>query len=166
MSNALVYSLGLCAVSLALEGLCAGGGIRQRLAELRTSLYMPPLWGWIVIGLFYYVMCFAVLYRLFSLPPSTAWRNAGLGLVTALMLINAFWNFFFFRTQNLLHVFLIGLAYTAVAIALFCLLLRLDRTAALWLAPYLLYLCFANWWGHKVWKLIRCDDAVRREPGV
>lgn len=146
-------------VSLALEGLCAGGGIRQRLAELRGPRYVPPLWGWIAIGGFYYVMCFTVLYRLFSIAPEVALRNAAVALALSLMLINAFWNFFFFRTRILFHAFLIGVPYTGFALILFGLLLRLDGIAATWLAPYLIYLCYANRWGYRIWKL---NPASRR----
>jgi hypothetical protein len=71
MSRALIYALGLCIVSVALEGVFAGSGIKRRLAELRVPRFAPPLWGWIVIGLCYYVICFVVLFRLFSLHPAS-----------------------------------------------------------------------------------------------
>ena len=153
MRQAIFYSVGLCLVSVALEGLFAGGGIRQRLAELRTPRFVPPLWGWIVIGVFYYLMCFAVLYRLFSLPPKSDLRNVALGLAIAMMLINALWNWFFFRTRNLFHAFLVGVPYNFVTLILFLSLLRADRVAAAWLAPYVVYLCYANAWGYRIWKL-------------
>ena len=140
-------------MSVALEGLLAGGGIRQRLAELRTPRFAPPLWGWTVIGTFYYVICFAVLYRLFSLPAKSELRNVALGLAIAMMLINALWNWFFFRTRNLFHAFLVGVPYTLVALVLFSSLLRADHAAALWLAPYIVYLCYASVWSYRIWKL-------------
>jgi tryptophan-rich sensory protein len=43
--------------------------------------------------------------------------------------------------------------------ALFILLLRLDRTAAWWLLPYVLYLVYANAWGYLLWKLNRPSAA-------
>ena len=58
MDPPLPYSLGVCAISVALEAVFAGGGIKQRLAELRAPRFVPPLWGWVVIGAFYYVICF------------------------------------------------------------------------------------------------------------
>jgi tryptophan-rich sensory protein len=151
--KAFLFPLVFCAVSLALEGLCAGGDIRHRLAELKTPRFVPPLWGWIVIAVFYYLMCFVMLYRLFQIAPGMALRNTAIVLVSGLMLINAFWNYFFFRSRNLFHAYLIGFPYGIIALILFCLLLRLDRVAALWLSPYLLYLCYASAWGHQIWKL-------------
>ncbi len=35
------------------------------------------------------------------------------------------------------------------------LLLRIDRVAAACLAPYLVYLVYANVWGYAIWKLNR-----------
>ena len=154
MKTNLLYPLVLCVISVALEGIFAGGDIRRRLAELRMPRYVPPLWGWVVIGLFYYAMCFAILHRLFSLPPETSLRKISLTLILALMLTNALWNYFFFRSRNLFHAWFLGLPYSAIAIALLLLLLlKVDRAAGFWLLPYLAYLFYANLWGYRVWKL-------------
>jgi benzodiazapine receptor len=153
VSRALFYSLAACAVSVGLEALFAGSGIKQRLAELRVPRFAPQLWGWVVIGILYYVTCFVVLYRLFAIPQETAMRSWALGAAFALMFINALWNYFFFRTRNLFHAFLISLPYALIALALFLLLLGLDRPAAFCLVPYLLYLFYAGTFGYRVSKL-------------
>ena|SRR5450432_1744662 len=153
MTRALIYSSGACVLSIALEGLFAGRGIRARLAELRVPSYAPPFWAWAVIGALYYLICFTVLYRLFSTAgpmPSRAWA---IGLLGSVMFINALWNYFFFRTRNLLHAYAIGLPYGLIAVVLFALLLHLDRLAAFCLLPYLLYLFYANAFGYRIWKL-------------
>src|SRR5437762_7447912 len=116
MTRAIIYSLAICALGAALEGLCAGGGIKQRLANLRSPSYAVPFWGWMVIGGLYYVICFAVLYRLFLLPPAAV-RSVAFALLGAIMLINALWNYFFFRTGNLFHAYLLGLPYSAIALS-------------------------------------------------
>ncbi len=152
MDRALIYSLAICAVSIALESACAGKGIKQRLAEVRVPPFAPPLSVWIVIGAIYYLIFFLILYRLFASPPASA-RDWSLVLVLTIMLINALWNYVFFRTRNLLHAWLIGLPYSLMALALFLLLLRFDRPATLCLLPYLGYLFYANWFGFRVWKL-------------
>lgn len=153
MTRALIYSLAACILSVALEGLFAGGGIKQRLAELRVPRYAPPLWGWIVIGVVYYVICFVVLYRLLSMPETVPSRSSALVLLGSLMFTNALWNYFFFRTRNLFHAFVIGLPYSLIAAVLFVLLLQIDRVTAFWLSPYLLYLFYAATFGYRVWKL-------------
>lgn len=149
----ILYSVAFCIVAAGLEGYCAGGSIRQRLVDLRQPRFVPPFWGWIVIGALYYVICFAVLYRLFLLPRSSG-RMAAFALIGTFMFINALWNYFFFRTRNLWHAFVLGIAYNVIALALFSLLLiRVDRVAAWCLSPYLLYLFYANSWGYRTWKL-------------
>jgi len=152
MTRALIYSLVICAAGAGLEGLFAGSGIRQRLAELRLPKYAVPFWGWIIIGGLYYVICFAISYRLFLTPPS-ALRNAAFALLATIMFVNALWNYFFFRTRNLFHAFLLGLPYGVIAVALFVVLLRVDQRAAWWLSPYLLYLFYGSIWGYRTWKL-------------
>ena len=152
-THAIVYSLGICAVGVALEGIFAGPGIRQRLATLRLPSYAVPFWGWMIIGGLYYVTCFAVLYQLFLSPPSPA-RTAAFVLISAILFINALWNYFFFRARNLRYAYLLGLPYGVVALSLFLLLVcRVDRVAAWFLLPYLLYLFYGNFWGYRIWKL-------------
>ena len=152
--RAFVWSLGVCTIAALLEGLFAGAKIRQRLADLRAPPYTVPFWGWIVIGGLYYVMCFAVLFRLLRLPASAA-RTVAFVLIGAFMFTNALWNYFFFRTGNLFHAYLLGLVYSALALALFLLLfLGFERDAAAWyFMPYVIYLCYANIWSYRVWQL-------------
>lgn len=153
MPRAIIYSLAICALGAALEGLFAGSRIKQRLANLRSPSYAVPFWGWMVIGALYYLICFAVLDRLFLLPPAPV-RSAAFALLGAIMFVNALWNYFFFRTGNLFHAYLLGLPYGAIALSLFLLLLlRVDRMAAWCLLPYILYLFYASIWGYRIWKL-------------
>lgn len=63
------------------------------------------------------------------------------------------WNYFFFRSRNLLHAYVIGLPYWLIAFALFVVLLQVERLAALCLLPYILYLFYASLLGYHVWKL-------------
>ena len=158
MNHPFIYSFVACGVSIALEAVFAGHGIKARLAELRVPRYAPPLWGWVVIGVFYYIICFALLYRLFATPEIGSSRRRAFGLLGCMMFINALWNYFFFRTRNLRHAYLIGLPYSLIAVTLFVLLLRIDKPAAFCLLFYLAYLFYANAFGYRVWKLN--DSAV------
>lgn len=151
MSGPFLYSLVLCATSAALEGILAGRGVQARFAELRLPRFSPPLGVWFVIGGLFYGVCFIVSYRLFRLPAS-AMRDAGIALLVCMMLMNALWNYLFFRVRNLPLSFVACLPYALVAVALFVLMLELDRIAALSLLPYILYLGFAIAWGHELWK--------------
>ena len=153
MTHAIIYSLVICTLGAALEGLFAGRGIKERLESLSLPPYAVPFWGWIVIGALYYLISFTILYRLFLLPPIMV-RDVAFTLLGTIMFINALWNYFFFRSRNLWHAYLLGLPYSVTAISLFLvLLLKVDRLAAGCFFPYLLYLCYANIWGYRVWKL-------------
>jgi tryptophan-rich sensory protein len=156
MSPPLTYALVLCAISAVLEGVLAGRGVQARFADLRLPLFSPPLPVWFVIGGIFYVVCFTVLYRLFSLPGSGL-RDAALALLVGMMLMNALWNYLFFRVRNLFLSFVACLPYGLVAVALFVLTLRLDGLAALALSPYILYLGYAI--------SLREVCAVEAEPG-
>ena len=68
------------------------------------------------------------------------------------------WLLLFFRLRSVLLSLILGIPYAAMAIVLFVCLLQLDRVAAWTLSPYLVYLCYANYWGYKLWKLNRDDD--------
>src|SRR4030095_1145485 len=138
MTRALICALGACAVSIALESVFAGNGMKQRLAEIRVPRYAPPLWGWMVIGAFYYLICFAVLYRLFSMAEPSPLRTWALALLGGMMFINALWNYFFFRSRNLFHAYVVGRPDGLIALVLFAVLLWVERAAALCLVPYLL----------------------------
>jgi tryptophan-rich sensory protein len=153
MTHAIGYALEICAVGAALEGLFAGSGIKKRLGSLRLPSYALPFWGWMVIGVFYYVICFAILCRLFLLPSAPA-RNAAFVLLGLVMFLNALWNYFFFRSRNLFHAYLLGLPYSAIALTLLLLLgLKVDHMAACYFLPYVIYLFYGNLWGYGVWKL-------------
>src|SRR4051812_46331768 len=122
MTRAIFGSLAICALGATLEGLFAGSGVKQRLSTVRLPSYAVPFWGWMVIGGLYYVICFSILYRLFLLPAAFA-RSVAFVLIGAMMFINALWNYFFFRTRNLFHAYLLGLPYGAIGLALFVVLL-------------------------------------------
>lgn len=146
MTYPALLALAVCIAAAALEGVLAGRGVRQRFAELRMPRFSPPLAIWIVIGIAYYVVCFAVLYRLLLLPPSRT-RAACLALILLVLLANAFWNYLFFRLRSLRLSFVAGIPYSLAALGLLALLFRLDRVAAWWFLPYAVYLAYANAWG-------------------
>ena len=157
-TRALVVSLLLCIAAAALEGVLAGRGVKQRFAELRQPAFSPPLAMWVLIGVLYYAMCFVVLYRILSRGLDGALAMIAFGLMLALMLANAGWNYVFFRRKSLRGSFLYFYAYGALAFALTGVLARLDNVTAALLLLYLGYVAYATWWGYWLWRL--------NEPGV
>jgi len=151
MTHALVEAAIICLAGAALEALFAGSKIRERFHNLRFPSYSPPFWGWVTIGVIYYLICLAVWLRLLLLPASSL-RSAAMILAGTFMFANAFWNFFFFRRRNLYQAFILGLVYSSLAIALLVVLGMLDSLAMWCLSPYVAYLLFAGVWSYRVWK--------------
>lgn len=150
-----VLALLICVGAAVLEGKLAGRGVRARFAELRLPRYSPPLTVWFLIGGAYYIICFAILYRLLATDQVSRSHALAFILLLILMAVNAGWGFLFFRLKNLRASFLAFVPYGIVTLLLVVTLATTDRVSALLLAPYLAYLGYALWWAHGVWVLNR-----------
>ena len=150
---AALTALAMCVTGAALEGACAGRGVRQRLGELRLPRYAPPFGAWMVIGGLYYVICFAVLYRLLRGGVDSGAQRGALGLAALLLAGNAGWNYFFFRRRDLGASAVYSALYAAVAVALAVALFRVDPVGGWIFLPYLVYLVYGTWWGYSLWRL-------------
>lgn len=135
----------ICLGAAALEGWCAGPGVRRRLEELRQPRFSPPFTAWVAIGIAYYVIAFVVLLRLLRADPSRR-RNAALAAIVVVLAANALWSLAFFRWRRMGAGAAILLAYGAAALVLEALLIGLDTVAAAVFALYLVYLFYAVWW--------------------
>ena len=80
-------------------------------------------------------------------------KPAVLALALFMMVVNALWNYVFFRAQNLFLWFIGASLFPILDIALFICLIQLDKVIAWSLIPYLLYRIYALWWGYGLWKL-------------
>ncbi len=149
-----LIALVVCAAAAALEGIAAGSGVKQRFETLTLPRWAPQLKVWVAIGLAYYVVCFMVLSHLLALRSSGS-RAGALTLILTVMLINAYWNWLFFRSRNLWLSLVVSAGYSVVAASLWLLLWRIDVRAMLWLTPYLVYLLYANTFGYAVWRANR-----------
>lgn len=151
--SAVLVSLLICAVAALLEGLLAGRNVKSFLGKLRKPSYAPPFWVWVVIGVFYYAICFLILFRILRYDDNFSIRYTAFTFLLVVMAVNAFWNYVFFRLENLFYSFVLGVFYTLAAVAVFVCLYQFDYIAAYVLVPYLLYLIYAFRWSYKLWKL-------------
>ena len=140
-------------MAAALEGACAGSGVKSFFSTLKVPRYSAPLRVWYIIGIGYYATFFFILYRLLKLNTDSILQPLTLGLVVFMMTANALWNYLFFRARKLLLAFVAGSAAPAFDAALFICLVQLDSGAAWALVPYLIYRVYAVWWGYGLWKL-------------
>jgi tryptophan-rich sensory protein len=149
---ALLISIGVCVLTAALEGACAGKNVKSYFATLRSPSYAAPLWVWYIIGVGYYATFFFILFRILKLHTDSRLKLVTLSLVLFMMMANALWNYVFFRARKLFLAFVTGSAAPVFDAALLICLVGLDSVAAWSLVPYLLYRLYAVYWGYALWK--------------
>lgn len=122
-------------------------------AELRKPRFNPPnaVFGpvWTVL---YALMAFAI-WRVLRLPAGTVGKRIGVTLFYIQLALNAAWSWMFFAMQSplagLVNV-VIQLFFIVLTLSVFR---RLDRIAALCLAPLLGWVAFATALNFAIWKL-------------
>jgi tryptophan-rich sensory protein len=111
-----VVALGICALAAAAEGMLSGKRPMEVLATLRLPRFTPPRWAWIIIGVFYYVICFTVLTRLLLMDGSNRLQYSATVLMMVLLGLNAFFNYLLFRSRNVQAAFMVFIPYDLVAV--------------------------------------------------
>jgi len=150
-----IWALSICILAAVLEGLLSGTQVKQRFSQLRLPRPGLPLWAWSIIGIAYYLLFFALLTWLLGSFPTPGWSPVALGLVALLLAANATWNWVFFRKRDLGLSLALFVPYVLAALALGLVLFRLHSPLFAWYLFYILYLSYATWWGHGVWRLNR-----------
>jgi hypothetical protein len=148
-----LWALSICLAAAIAEGALSGTGVKARIGELRNPGFGPTVWVWVLIGMAYYVLFFFVLRSLLTLQPTIHWTVAAIALTTLLLILNAGWNWVFFRKKNLRWSFLFFGPYLTVALLLAVVLRLLGNPLLPWYLLYLAYLVWATWWSYRVWRL-------------
>ena len=76
--NSLLWAIGICVLTAAIEGLCAGRAPMEQLKAIRQPRWSPPTFVWILAGLAWYGICLTALARLlpaYNAHASTVWRD-------------------------------------------------------------------------------------------
>ena len=154
-TKALLISLAICVIAAVLEGLCSGKGVKEYFAKLKFPRYSAPLWVWYIVGGVYYLVFFFVIYRVLRQNIDDFLTQVTLVFILVMMVLNALWNYVFFRAQNLFVSFVVASLAPLFDIILLLLLLKLDATSAWALIPYLIYRVYGVWWGYGFWKANR-----------
>ena len=153
MLSATLLGVIICAAAAVLEGVLAGQGARQRLAQLRMPPYSPPFALWLVIGFLFYAMCFVILRHVLSTALVSPSEIFALVLTVVLLLANAFWSVLFFRWRDLRASFIAFVPYAVLVAALVILLASSYPLGAILLSFYCIYLIYALRWGYLLWRL-------------
>jgi tryptophan-rich sensory protein len=131
------------------ETICAGkgpGGVMKNLHQPRWAL---PMGMWYAVGVFYYVLCFTVVYRV----ETSGRASTPLMLLIGLMLANALWNLTFFRLRALRWSLWFYVPYILFVATLIDVLWSVDRVSATLLLVYSAYLPYALAWSYFILKL-------------
>ena len=109
---------------------------------LRKPVFMPPGWAFPVAWTTLYLLMGVSLAMVLALPPSRRRRTA-LILFFAQLALNFAWSPIFFAGRDIALAKIVIFLMAALAAAAAGQFLRLRRTAALLLVPYLAWLVFA-----------------------
>ncbi len=150
-----VYAVGIVACELAgvLGGLVTTPAIPTWYAALSKPAWTPP--GWL------FGPVWTVLYALMGIAAARVWLRhrgsragrASLALFAFQLVLNAAWSFLFFGLRSpALGLAEIVVLWAAIA-ALVTWWWRLERPAALLLAPYLAWVSFAAALNLAIWRL-------------
>ena len=148
--NRYLLALVICIGMAAFEGVCAGRDPMKQLRGLRQPRWSPPPLVWILIGVFWYAICFTALVRLLR----TYDQNASpVWLLIALMAANAGANVPQFRMRRLDLAFLYLFPYWALLSAFIWCVRSVDPLSLGLFAVYAGYQIYAAAWGWSLWQL-------------
>jgi len=149
----LLIALTICLVFAIVESLLAGDiDVYAFFENLKQPTWSLPVWSWLLIGGFYYVLCTAILYNVLLAQPSTK-RSIALALTIAMMVANTIWNYFFFGEQSSGYSFTAFIIFLPIVFGLFVSLWKFQRKSAWILIPYLAWLVYDFFWIWSIWKI-------------
>jgi tryptophan-rich sensory protein len=132
-----------------LEGLCAGHDPLRKLRQLQQPRWSPPSLVWILVGIFWYAVCFAVLVRLL---PTYREHSGSVWLLIVVMTANAGANIPQFRLRRLDIAFFYLFPYWGI-LGAFIWSIRHDRVALLLFGIYSAYQGYAAAWEWALWQM-------------
>ena len=148
----LLFAIVTCIAFAVFGQLLTGDALETWYPTLNQPWFSFPLWGWYIVGVFYYIISISILYRLFSLPQSVN-RNLALLLTIAMLSGNEAWNYLFFVLESTYLAFISLIPFTLLVLFLFLKLNNLDKKASFILLPYLMWIGYDLFWTYYLWKL-------------
>jgi tryptophan-rich sensory protein len=153
----LVGSVLLCEAVGAIGSIYTYDSVRDWYPKLEKPSYTPPSWVFAPVWTLLYAMMGLSLYlasQRHTEEDGGLWRASRVLFGTQLAL-NALWSYVFFGRRApgwaLLEILFLWVAISATMLAF----LKISRTAALLLLPYLLWSSFALVLNHSIWRLNR-----------
>lgn len=140
---------------LAVGGLAAWltMGSMERFAALKQPPLSPPGWLFPVVWTVLYLLMGTASWLVRKSDASQAAKKRALTLYGVQLVVNFFWPLLFFRAGAYGTAFLWLLLLLALVLVTAAMFARICRTAAILLAPYVLWLIFAGYLNIGIWLL-------------
>jgi tryptophan-rich sensory protein len=147
---AVALSLGMAIVG----GLLTGNQLTEWFATLRKPRLQLPLWGFVCVGLFGYIVDVIIVYRLLTVVPEQTARIIALTALIVVMLYNELWNIVLFRWHNTFAGFLGVLVFLIPLTILQVTLVLVEHVSAWLVLVYLLWVIgYDIPWAYRLWRL-------------
>ena len=147
---AVALSLGMAIVG----GLLTGNQLTRWFATLHKPRFQLPLWGFVCVGLFGYIVASVITYRLLTIVPEQSARIIALTALIVVMLYNELWNIVLLRWHNTFAGFLGVLAFLAPLAFLQVMLVLVDHVSAWLVLVYLVWVIgYDIPWAYRLWRL-------------
>ena len=147
---AVALSLGMAIVG----GLLTGNQLTQWFATLHRPRFQLPLWGFVCVGLYGYLVDSVIAYRLLTVVPGLTGRIVALTALIVVMLYNELWNIVLFRWHNTFAAFLGVLIFLVPLTILQVILVLVDSVSAWLVFVYVIWVIgYDILWAYRLWRL-------------
>jgi translocator protein len=151
---ALLFAVALSLGMAIIGGLLTGNQLTRWFATLHKPPFQLPLWGFVGVGLFGYIVDSVIAYRLLTVGPEQNARTIALTALIVVMLYNELWNIVLFRWHNTFAGFLGVLAFLAPLAFLQVTLVLVDHVSAWLVLVYLVWVIgYDIPWAYRLWRL-------------
>ena len=148
---ALLKTIGLCLISIVIEGASATKDGKTWFENLNQPQYSFPFSVWYLVGGLYYLICGVIAYRIFH--ASSTIFSLPIILLALMMLVNGLTNFVLFKLKSLKLFYWSLYLFIFLLIRIMVTLFTADNIS-FWLAsPYLLWLGYDLYYFRTLWKL-------------
>ena len=152
--SALLFAVALSLGMAIAGGLLTGNQLTRWFATLHKPRLQLPLWGFVCVGLFGYLVDSVITYRLLTAVAEQTIRIIALTVLIVVMLYNELWNIVLFRWHNTFASFLGVLVFLIPLTLLQVMLMLMDAVSGWLVFVYLLWVIGYDLpWAYRLWRL-------------
>lgn len=161
----LIASASVCIVLAVLGNLWVGDALTTWYPRLVKPRFLPPLWGFVAVGLAVYLIEGVVLYRLLVNVASLEGKVVAVTALVVLMVCNEAWNYAFFGLRSTLAALVGIVGYLAPLCILMVALFAYEPVSGWLMLPYCAWVVYDVWWVHQLWRLNPLEPVFKDGSG-